>query len=90
MPSTMQVNVLWLHHRHQRIHPRGHQDHTGGGRHRVGGDHPFLSFVPAVIIPIITIPLSLIGVVMMMDMFGFSINLMTLLAMVLGDRSAGG
>ncbi|MCH5141950.1 efflux RND transporter permease subunit, partial [Mammaliicoccus sciuri] len=35
------------------------------------------------IIPIITIPLSLIGVVMMMDMFGFSINLMTLLAMVL-------
>ncbi|WP_421262273.1 multidrug efflux RND transporter permease subunit [Aeromonas jandaei] len=43
----------------------------------------FLGSFRAVIIPIITIPLSLIGVVMMMDMFGFSINLMTLLAMVL-------
>ena len=43
----------------------------------------FLGSFRAVIIPIITIPLSLIGVVMMMEMFGFSINLMTLLAMVL-------
>ncbi|MEN9531160.1 MAG: hypothetical protein RIQ83_384 [Pseudomonadota bacterium] len=43
----------------------------------------FLGSFRAVIIPIITIPLSLIGVVMMMDLFGFSINLMTLLAMVL-------
>ncbi|MGL4933591.1 MAG: multidrug efflux RND transporter permease subunit [Aeromonas sp.] len=43
----------------------------------------FLGSFRAVIIPIITIPLSLIGAVMMMDLFGFSINLMTLLAMVL-------
>ena len=43
----------------------------------------FLGSFSAVIIPIITIPLSLIGVVMVMQMFGFSINLMTLLAMVL-------
>ncbi|MGB6189388.1 MAG: multidrug efflux RND transporter permease subunit [Aeromonas molluscorum] len=43
----------------------------------------FLGSFRAVIIPIITIPLSLIGVVMVMDIFGFSINLMTLLAMVL-------
>lgn len=43
----------------------------------------FLGSFRAVIIPIITIPLSLIGVVMMMELFGFSINLMTLLAMVL-------
>jgi multidrug efflux pump len=43
----------------------------------------FLGSFRAVIIPIITIPLSLIGVVMVMQMFGFSINLMTLLAMVL-------
>jgi len=43
----------------------------------------FLGSLRAVVIPIITIPLSLIGVVMLMQMFGFTINLMTLLAMVL-------
>ncbi|MEJ2764358.1 multidrug efflux RND transporter permease subunit [Photobacterium sp. MCCC 1A19761] len=43
----------------------------------------FLGSFRAVIIPIITIPLSLIGVAMVMQSFGFSWNLMTLLAMVL-------
>ncbi|HEY7866141.1 MAG TPA: multidrug efflux RND transporter permease subunit [Psychromonas sp.] len=43
----------------------------------------FLGSWRAVIIPIITIPLSLIGVVVVMQLFGFTINLMTLLAMVL-------
>ena len=43
----------------------------------------FLGSWRAVIIPIITIPLSLIGVLAVMQMFGFTINLMTLLAMVL-------
>ena len=43
----------------------------------------FLGSFRAVIIPIVTIPLSLIGVAMVMQMFGFSWNLMTLLAMVL-------
>ncbi|MDA7745795.1 multidrug efflux RND transporter permease subunit [Psychromonas sp.] len=43
----------------------------------------FLGSWRAVIIPIITIPLSLIGVALVMQMFGFTINLMTLLAMVL-------
>ncbi|MCG6201660.1 multidrug efflux RND transporter permease subunit [Psychromonas antarctica] len=43
----------------------------------------FLGSWRAVIIPIITIPLSLIGVLMVMQLFGFTINLMTLLAMVL-------
>ncbi|PSW05017.1 multidrug efflux RND transporter permease subunit [Photobacterium lipolyticum] len=43
----------------------------------------FLGSFRAVIIPIITIPLSLIGVALVMQMFGFSWNLMTLLAMVL-------
>jgi multidrug efflux pump len=43
----------------------------------------FLGSLRAVLIPIITIPLSLIGVVLIMQMFGFSWNLMTLLAMVL-------
>lgn len=43
----------------------------------------FLGSLRAVVIPIVTIPLSLIGVVMLMQMFGFSINLITLLAMVL-------
>ncbi len=43
----------------------------------------FLGSLRAVVIPVITIPLSMIGVVMLMQMFGFTINLMTLLAMVL-------
>ena len=43
----------------------------------------FLGSFRAVIIPIVTIPLSLIGVAMVMQLFGFTLNLMTLLAMVL-------
>lgn len=43
----------------------------------------FVGSFRAVMIPIVTIPLSLIGVAMMMQFFGFSWNLMTLLAMVL-------
>ncbi len=43
----------------------------------------FMGSFRAVIIPIITIPLSMIGVLMLMDVCGFSINLLTLLAMVL-------
>ena len=43
----------------------------------------FLGSLRAATIPIITIPLSLIGVIMLMSVAGFSINLMTLLAMVL-------
>ncbi|MGL5005933.1 MAG: multidrug efflux RND transporter permease subunit [Plesiomonas sp.] len=43
----------------------------------------FLGSFRAVLIPVVTIPLSLIGVAMMMQFFGFTINLMTLLAMVL-------
>ncbi|MFB0614006.1 efflux RND transporter permease subunit [Aurantiacibacter poecillastricola] len=43
----------------------------------------FLGSVRAVIIPIVTIPLSLLGTAALMYMFGFSINLLTLLAMVL-------
>ncbi|RQW61778.1 multidrug efflux RND transporter permease subunit [Vibrio viridaestus] len=43
----------------------------------------FVGSIRAVMIPIITIPLSLIGVALAMQAFGFSWNLMTLLAMVL-------
>lgn len=43
----------------------------------------FLGSLRAVIIPIITIPLSLVGVAVVMQAMGFSWNLMTLLAMVL-------
>ncbi|CED72644.1 multidrug efflux RND transporter permease subunit [Aliivibrio sp. EL58] len=43
----------------------------------------FLGSFRAVIIPIVTIPLSLVGVAMVMQAMGFSWNLMTLLAMVL-------
>jgi multidrug efflux pump len=43
----------------------------------------FLGSVRSVIIPVIAIPLSLIGTFAMMAAFGFSINLLTLLALVL-------
>ncbi|MET6757328.1 efflux RND transporter permease subunit [Pseudoalteromonas sp. NCIMB_1079] len=43
----------------------------------------FLGSVRAVIIPVVTIPLSLVGTMALMYAFGFSINLLTLLAMVL-------
>ncbi|MFC0323341.1 efflux RND transporter permease subunit [Gallibacterium melopsittaci] len=43
----------------------------------------FIGSFRAILIPIITIPISLIGVIMLLQVFGFSINLMTLLALIL-------
>ncbi len=43
----------------------------------------FLGSFRAVLIPVVTIPLSMIGTAALMLAFGFSINLLTLLAMVL-------
>jgi multidrug efflux pump len=43
----------------------------------------FLGSLRSVLIPSVTIPLSLVGTFVMMLMFGFSINLLTLLALVL-------
>lgn len=43
----------------------------------------FLGSLRAMIVPVITIPISLIGVLFMLQMFGFSINLLTLLALIL-------
>ena len=43
----------------------------------------FLGSLRSVIIPVVAIPLSLIGAVFMMQVFGFTINLLTLLAIVL-------
>ncbi|MBX9711159.1 MAG: multidrug efflux RND transporter permease subunit [Xanthobacteraceae bacterium] len=43
----------------------------------------FLASLRSVIIPVVTIPLSLVGVCALMLVMGFSINLLTLLAMVL-------
>src|SRR6476661_1526183 len=42
----------------------------------------FLGSVRSVIIPIVAIPISLIGALFIMQVFGFSINLLTLLAIV--------
>jgi len=44
----------------------------------------FLGSPRSVLIPVIAIPLSLVGAFAMMLMFGFTINLLTLLALVLG------
>ena len=43
----------------------------------------FLGSIRAAIIPVVVIPLSLIGAVFLMQVFGFTINLLTLLAVVL-------
>lgn len=43
----------------------------------------FLGSVRSVLVPVVAIPLSLIGAVFLMQIFGFSINLLTLLAIVL-------
>ena len=43
----------------------------------------FLGTIRSVLIPVITIPLSIVGVAVFMLAFGFSLNLLTLLAMVL-------
>ena len=43
----------------------------------------FLGSLRSVLIPVITIPLSMIGVLFLMQLMGYSINLLTLLAMVL-------
>ncbi|TVZ37305.1 multidrug efflux pump [Alteromonadaceae bacterium 2753L.S.0a.02] len=43
----------------------------------------FLGSVRSVVIPVIAIPVSLIGAIFLMQMFGFSLNLLTLLAIVL-------
>ena len=43
----------------------------------------FIGSFRAILIPVITIPISLIGVIMLLQSFDFSINLMTLLALVL-------
>ena len=43
----------------------------------------FLGSFRSVLIPVITIPLSMIGVLFFMQLMGYSINLLTLLAMVL-------
>lgn len=43
----------------------------------------FIGSLRAIIIPVLTIPISLIGVLMMLQTLDFSINLMTLLALIL-------
>ncbi|MEM9160283.1 MAG: efflux RND transporter permease subunit, partial [Verrucomicrobiota bacterium] len=43
----------------------------------------FLGSFRSVLVPVVTIPISLIGGIFMMQVFGFSINLLTLLAIVL-------
>ncbi len=43
----------------------------------------FLGSLRSVIIPLVAIPISLIGAVFLMQMFGFTLNLLTLLAIVL-------
>src|SRR5436853_6113810 len=43
----------------------------------------FLGSFRSVIVPVVAIPISLIGALFLMQLFGFSLNLLTLLAIVL-------
>ncbi len=43
----------------------------------------FLGSFRSVLVPVVAIPVSLIGAVFLMQVFGFTINLLTLLAVVL-------
>ncbi len=43
----------------------------------------FLGSLRSVLVPIVAIPVSLIGAVFLMQVFGFTVNLLTLLAVVL-------
>jgi multidrug efflux pump len=43
----------------------------------------FLGSMRSVLVPVIAIPMSLIGGIFLMQVFGFTINLLTLLAIVL-------
>lgn len=43
----------------------------------------FMGRIRTVLVPIVTIPISLIGAIFLMQLFGFTINLLTLLAIVL-------
>ena len=49
----------------------------------------FLGSFRSVMMPVVTIPLSLVGVCFILFAMGYSINLLTLLAMVLRDRPGG-
>ncbi len=43
----------------------------------------FLGSLRSVLVPVVAIPVSLIGAVFLMQVFGFTVNLLTLLAIVL-------
>ena len=49
----------------------------------------FLGSLRTVLVPLVAIPVSLIGAVFLMQVFGFTVNLLTLLAIVLVGRSRG-
>jgi len=49
----------------------------------------FLGSLRTVIVPVVAIPVSLIGAVFLMQVFGFSLNLLTLLAIGLISRVGG-
>ena len=67
----------------ERIDPRGRGHPDCRARHRHVGDLRVLGSPRSVLIPVIAIPLSLVGTLGIMLALGFSINLLTLLALVL-------
>ena len=48
----------------------------------------FLGNIRSTIIPVVTIPLSLVGVAVVLVAFGYSINLLTLFGLILGEEPA--
>ena len=74
---------LRRHRVHRILDLGGRQDHPRGGGDRRGRDPAVPRLVPRRVIPVVTIPLSLIGVLFCLYVLGYSINTLTLLAMVL-------
>ena len=68
---------------HPHLDQRGHQHAGRGAAIVIVIIYLFLGTVRSVIIPIVAMPLSLIGACFLMLAMGFTINLLTLLAMVL-------
>jgi multidrug efflux pump subunit AcrB len=73
--------------RHHPLHPGGHrrggQDPVRGGCAGFHGHVPVHGHLRATLIPTIAVPVVLLGTFAVLGLFGFSINMLTMFAMVL-------
>ena len=77
------VDQVRHHQVYQQFRPRSHRHPDRGGAAGDPGGFIFLQNMRATLIPVIAVPVSLIGTLAFMLAFGFSINILTLLGLVL-------